>query len=142
MWLGRGPFEVMYSPVLHWTMYQLLLLDSLHTGNVLFQQGEKGPGGLPGEVGRPGSNGDPGPPGPQGVPGSRGKDGEPGSAGPSGPVGPPGPQVNTPTRPSLVLVYFRHLASCSNKDIFVLTAHTEWLPGVRLRHSVPPVQYI
>ena len=21
-------------------------------------------------------------------------------------------------------------------------AHTEWLPGVRLRHSVPPVQYI
>ena len=23
-----------------------------------------------------------------------------------------------------------------------LTAHTEWLPGVRLRHSVPPVQYI
>ena len=22
----------------------------------------------------------------------------------------------------------------------VLTAHTEWLPGVRLRHSVPPVQ--
>ena len=24
----------------------------------------------------------------------------------------------------------------------VLTAHTEWLPGVRLRHSVPPVQYI
>ena len=24
----------------------------------------------------------------------------------------------------------------------VLTAHTEWLPAVRLRHSVPPVQYI
>ena len=24
----------------------------------------------------------------------------------------------------------------------VLTAHTEWLPGMRLRHSVPPVQYI
>ena len=24
----------------------------------------------------------------------------------------------------------------------VLTAHTEWLSGVRLRHSVPPVQYI
>ena len=24
----------------------------------------------------------------------------------------------------------------------VLTAHTEWLPGVQLRHSVPPVQYI
>ena len=24
----------------------------------------------------------------------------------------------------------------------VLTAHAEWLPGVRLRHSVPPVQYI
>ena len=23
----------------------------------------------------------------------------------------------------------------------VLTAHTEWLPGVPLRHSVPPVQY-
>ena len=23
----------------------------------------------------------------------------------------------------------------------VLTAHTEWLPGVQLRHSVPPVQY-
>ena len=24
----------------------------------------------------------------------------------------------------------------------VLMAHTEWLPGVRLGHSVPPVQYI
>ena len=24
----------------------------------------------------------------------------------------------------------------------VLTAHTEWLPGVQLRHSVPLVQYI
>ena len=24
----------------------------------------------------------------------------------------------------------------------VLTAHTGWLPGVRLRHSVPPVQYM
>ena len=23
----------------------------------------------------------------------------------------------------------------------VLTAHAEWLPGVRLRHSVQPVQY-
>ena len=24
----------------------------------------------------------------------------------------------------------------------VLMAHAEWLPGVQLRHSVPPVQYI
>ena len=110
MWLGHGPFEdtvrCNHVPTI------ILLFDFLHT--VLFQQGEKGPVGLPGEVGRPGSNGDPGPPGPQGTPGPRGKDGEPGSGGPPGPVGPPGPQVNTPTDSSLVLVYLAS-GSCRNK---------------------------
>ena len=33
----------------------------------------------------------------------------------------------------------RIFRSTSNE---VLTAHTEWLPGVRLRYSVPLVQYI
>ena len=44
-----------------------------------------------------------------------------------------------------------HLASQESADFRenfpvtpngVLTAHTEWLPGVQLWHSVPPVQYI
>ena len=29
-----------------------------------------------------------------------------------------------------------------NFTVNPLTAHTEWLPGVRMRHSVPPLQYI
>lgn len=109
MWLGRGPLRTQSGATNH-----ILLFDFLYTGNVLFQQGEKGPGGSPGEVGRPGSSGDPGPPGPQGEPGPRGKDGEPGSPGPSGPVGLPGPQVSTPTQSSLVLVYLAS-GSCRNK---------------------------
>ena len=95
MWPGHEPSRVTAWYFNHLTTTNHTIFFFLHTGNVLIQQGEKGPVGLPGEVGIPGSRGDAGPPGPQGVPGPRGKDGEPGSAGPSGPAGPPGPQVST-----------------------------------------------